>query len=477
MASYEATADAPGSAASPADYRVVLPGADAPPARRPRRDGAASAIAFVDDEERAALRALPARAAPPATRRCRGEATVVTARGPSSSTPLRADAARAGPLRGPGDGEDAGAARGADVARRRLRRRRARARRCCCARSPPAPSRSRSRLPVYEELLGDGERGLLFEPGDADDARRAARAPASATRRCARALRARPAPLRERLSWTRVADELEAVYARARRAPPRRPRRPGAAPPVAARRLIDVDLHMHTDHSQRLRDAGRGAARDRARAGPRARSPSPTTTRSRARSRRARRPREFGVKVIVGEEVKTADQGEVIGLFLKEKIPRGLTLEETVAEIKRQGGLVYVPHPFDRMHSVPDYEHLLGDPRRHRRDRGLQPARRDRRVQRGGRALRGQVPDRRAGAGSDCARRPGPRLGADPRCATSTARRSSSSRCARPTSSRKPASLLYVQALKFLETKATPAGARAPARRGAPGAARRRARR
>ena len=68
---------------------------------------------------------------------------------------------------------------------------------------------------------------------------------------------------------------------------------------------------------------------------------------------------EYGVKVIVGEEVKTATQGEVIGLFLEEKIPRGLTLEETIAEIRRQGGLVYVPHPFDRMHSVPDYEHLL----------------------------------------------------------------------------------------------------------------------
>src|SRR5204863_4709865 len=27
--------------------------------------------------------------------------------------------------------------------------------------------------------------------------------------------------------------------------------------------------------------------------------------------------------------------------------------------IRRQDGLVYVPHPFDRMHSVPDYEHLL----------------------------------------------------------------------------------------------------------------------
>ena len=67
----------------------------------------------------------------------------------------------------------------------------------------------------------------------------------------------------------------------------------------------------------------------------------------------------FGVKVIVAEEVKTAEQGEVIGLFLEERIPRGLTLQETIAEIKRQGGLVYVPHPFDRLHSIPDYEHLL----------------------------------------------------------------------------------------------------------------------
>jgi hypothetical protein len=66
-----------------------------------------------------------------------------------------------------------------------------------------------------------------------------------------------------------------------------------------------------------------------------------------------------GIKVIVAEEVKTAHQGEVIGLFIEEKIERGLSLAETIAEIKRQGGLVYVPHPFDRMHSVPDYEHLL----------------------------------------------------------------------------------------------------------------------
>jgi hypothetical protein len=67
----------------------------------------------------------------------------------------------------------------------------------------------------------------------------------------------------------------------------------------------------------------------------------------------------FGVKVIVGEEVKTATQGEVIGLFLEEKIPRGMSLADTIAAIRAQGGVVYVPHPFDRMHAVPDYEHLL----------------------------------------------------------------------------------------------------------------------
>jgi predicted metal-dependent phosphoesterase TrpH/glycosyltransferase involved in cell wall biosynthesis len=58
--------------------------------------------------------------------------------------------------------------------------------------------------------------------------------------------------------------------------------------------------------------------------------------------------------VIPGEEIKTDGQGEVIGLFLKEEIPRGLPFAETLVEIKEQGGLVYLPHPFDRMHTVPD---------------------------------------------------------------------------------------------------------------------------
>jgi hypothetical protein len=64
------------------------------------------------------------------------------------------------------------------------------------------------------------------------------------------------------------------------------------------------------------------------------------------------------ITVIVGEEVKTS-QGEVIGLFLRERIERGLTMDETIAAIQDQGGLVYMPHPFDRMHTIPDPATLL----------------------------------------------------------------------------------------------------------------------
>jgi predicted metal-dependent phosphoesterase TrpH/glycosyltransferase involved in cell wall biosynthesis len=64
--------------------------------------------------------------------------------------------------------------------------------------------------------------------------------------------------------------------------------------------------------------------------------------------------RDRRLTVIPGEEVKTAGQGEVIGLFLQEEIPRGLSFEQTIAAIREQGGLVYLPHPFDRMHAIPD---------------------------------------------------------------------------------------------------------------------------
>jgi hypothetical protein len=64
--------------------------------------------------------------------------------------------------------------------------------------------------------------------------------------------------------------------------------------------------------------------------------------------------RDRDLIVIPGEEVKTDGQGEVIGLFLSEEIPRGMSFGDTVAAIKAQGGLVYLPHPFDRMHAIPD---------------------------------------------------------------------------------------------------------------------------
>ena len=52
--------------------------------------------------------------------------------------------------------------------------------------------------------------------------------------------------------------------------------------------------------------------------------------------------------VIVGEEIDTT-KGEILGLFLKEEIPGGLTPEEAMARIREQGGLVGVPHPLDRL--------------------------------------------------------------------------------------------------------------------------------
>ena len=52
------------------------------------------------------------------------------------------------------------------------------------------------------------------------------------------------------------------------------------------------------------------------------------------------------VLVIIGEEIMTQD-GEIIGLYLKDSIPKGLSAEETVNRIVQQGGIVYVPHPYD----------------------------------------------------------------------------------------------------------------------------------
>ncbi|HWE80865.1 MAG TPA: glycosyltransferase [Gaiellaceae bacterium] len=64
--------------------------------------------------------------------------------------------------------------------------------------------------------------------------------------------------------------------------------------------------------------------------------------------------RDRDLVVIPGEEIKTDGQGEVIGLFLEREIPRGMSFGDTIAAIREQDGLVYLPHPFDRMHTIPD---------------------------------------------------------------------------------------------------------------------------
>jgi predicted metal-dependent phosphoesterase TrpH len=62
--------------------------------------------------------------------------------------------------------------------------------------------------------------------------------------------------------------------------------------------------------------------------------------------------------VIIGEEVKSAD-GEILGLFLQEEIPKGLPASETIARIKDQGGIVGVPHPYDSLRSALNKDAML----------------------------------------------------------------------------------------------------------------------
>jgi predicted metal-dependent phosphoesterase TrpH/glycosyltransferase involved in cell wall biosynthesis len=315
-----------------------------------------------------------------------------------------------------------------------------------------------SRLGVYEELLGQGEYGFEFEPGDVQ----------TLVSHLTRVIdepelldqaRARSPELRGRFGWPRVADEFEQIYTRlvARRHDTRANGTVRAR--LGNRRMVDVDLHMHTDHSY---DCATPVEVLLAEAKARGLGAIAITDHNEISGAREALARADGIRVIVGEEVKTADQGEVIGLFIEEKIPRGMTLQETIAEIKRQGGLVYVPHPFDRLHSVPDYEHLLAvldevdaievfNPRVAITEFNDEAARF---------AAKYRIP---AGAGSDAHVPQG--LGSvrirmrefdGPDEFLESLRDADIVR--------NPASLLYVQALKFLQTKALPPGARRASR-------------
>ncbi len=154
----------------------------------------------------------------------------------------------------------------------------------------------------------------------------------------------------ERQSFAAVAGELDALYRRlARRR--RAARRDGD--PLAGRAWITVDLHMHTNHSHdcsipvpelidHAESIGLGAiaVTDHNRFG--------------GAQEAVELAKHRKLTVIPGEEVKTDGQGEVIGLFLEEEIPRGLSFGDTIAAIRTQNGIVYLPHPFDRMHAIPD---------------------------------------------------------------------------------------------------------------------------
>jgi glycosyltransferase involved in cell wall biosynthesis len=450
VASYPATA-AVMNAHFPAEYRVITPGAQILDRARPS-GGERVQIAFIEQEERGALRVF-LRAIRQLGLEHDWEATVLSARSFSSRVPLRADLSARVRFVGPDDLDRETLLGRADLVV------------LASEGANPAPGLAlaaigagavpvTSRLPVYEETLAEGDCGLLFDAGDADLLAAQLGRLIADPKLLAR-LRANGAARGEQRSWQRVTDELEDVYATVAR---RRRSGNGSATMrrvLARRRLIDVDLHMHTDHSpdcatpvevllSTARAEGLGAI-------------AVTDHNEVSGALDAARKAE-GIKVIVGEEVKTASQGEVIGLFLTEKIPRGMTLEETVAEIRRQGGLVYVPHPFDRLHSVPDYEHLLRilddidalevfNPRVAIGSFNEEAARFAAKY----RLIAGAGSDSHVAAGLGSVR-------VRMRDFDGPAEFLQSLRDAEIIT--KPSSLLYVQALKFIETKATPAGAR-----------------
>jgi predicted metal-dependent phosphoesterase TrpH/glycosyltransferase involved in cell wall biosynthesis len=150
-------------------------------------------------------------------------------------------------------------------------------------------------------------------------------------------------------SFAAVARELDEIY----QGLTGRRRAERIADPLADREWVVADLHLHTSWSHdcqipvadlldQAQEQGLGAiaVTDHNVFG--------------GALEAAELARDRDLVVITGEEVKTEDQGEVIGLFLTEEIPRGQSFGETVSAIRAQGGIVYLPHPFDRLHAIPE---------------------------------------------------------------------------------------------------------------------------
>jgi hypothetical protein len=451
-ASYAATRDLL-QAYFPGEYRVITPGAD----RGPERElGAQPELVMIATEERAAVRTFlrALRLLPP---ELAWHATVWSRRPTAPPATLGRLLRDRVAFVDASDCSQAQALAGADIAVLASEGDRAMPGTLVRALGSGAVAVA-SRLPAYEEVLAEGERGFMFEPGEVETLA-AHLTRLVSDRKLLERSAAEVRKLGSTFGWPRVAAELEQVYLElvARRHDDAGDRRLRAR--LSGRQLIDVDLHMHTDHSY---DCATPVEVLLAEARARGLGAIAITDHNEISGALDARAKADGFKVIVGEEVKTAGQGEVIGLFIEEQIPRGMTLQETIAEIKRQGGLAYVPHPFDRMHSVPGYEHLLAviddidaievfNPRIAIAEFNEEAVRF---------AAKYRIP---AGAGSDAHVPQG--LGSvrirmrdfdGPQEFLQSLREADIIR--------NPASLLYVQALKFLQTKAMPEGARRASR-------------
>jgi predicted metal-dependent phosphoesterase TrpH len=306
----------------PGDYRVVTPGVDvelfAPaakrnvvvlewrPGERPLTRAVVRALTALPDWELVFLRTKPLAGRPALPGPLRGRASVRTLRAGETRAPLLNEAAVFVPaLEGIDRVELEAAAAG------------------CAIVSPPG-------LAEQPELAAAAILRLA-EAGEYRE-REQARSRAAA----------------EEQSFTVAARELDRIYAGLTS----RRREPTAAP-LSDGEWIAADLHLHTswshdcqipveellDHAQ-TEGLGAIAVTDHNVFG--------------GALEAAELARDRDLIVIPGEEVKTEDQGEVIGLFLSQEVPRGMSFGETVEAIRAQGGLVYVPHPFDRMHAIPE---------------------------------------------------------------------------------------------------------------------------
>ena len=321
-----ATSDATAEAAVsrfPGSYHVVSPGVDLElfeprekrpvivsewrPAERPLNRSVLRALEELPDWELVFLRTKPLTGRPTIPRELRGRVTVRTARDGKTRAQLYADAAIFVPAL-------------AGLARASLE-----AAAAGCAIAAPAGTATQP------ELAGAEVARLAEDPPFRERRQREARERA------------------ETQSFSAVARELEDIY----ESLARRRRPPKTVDPLAERDWILCDLHMHTSWSHDCTvdpadlvmyaeaiGLGAIAVTDHNVSG--------------GALETAELARGHDLVVIPGEEIKTDGQGEVIGLFLQEEIPGGLSFPDTIAAIHDQGGLVYLPHPFDRLHSIPD---------------------------------------------------------------------------------------------------------------------------